>query len=35
VCALLVVLIAIRGRPARPARAPSPQLVPAGREAAD
>jgi MFS family permease len=35
VCALLVILLAIRGRPARPARAPAPRLVSVGQEAAD
>jgi predicted MFS family arabinose efflux permease len=35
VCALLVIVLAIRGRPARPARAPAPRLVSVGQEAAD
>jgi EmrB/QacA subfamily drug resistance transporter len=35
VCALLVILVAIRGRPARPARAPAPRLVSVGQEGAD
>ncbi len=35
VCALLVILLAIRGRRAAPALSPAPALVPVGEEAAD
>ena len=34
-CALLVILIAIRGRPAAPAAGPAPRLVAVGQQAAE